>query len=175
MNRHAWDERPDPGEYHEYYGMYTSQVPEGDVLETLARELEDTLTLLRPLSEEKALYRYAPEKWSIKQLIGHLTDTERIFATRALAFARGDPAPYPSFEQDDYVARTDFDARSVSSLVGELEHLRRANLHLFRSLSPEEVMRRGIASGREFTARSIPFILAGHEIHHKRVLREKYL
>lgn len=175
MNSLAWDVRPDAGEYHEYYGMYTQQVPDGDVLDTLARELEDTLALLRSLTDERARHRYAPDKWSIKEVVGHVVDTERIFATRALACARSDPEAYPSFEQEGYVASADLDARPVASLAGEFEHLRRANLLLFRSWSAEHAMRRGVASGREFTARSIPFILAGHEIHHKRVVRERYL
>lgn len=175
MTRVAWDERPDSGEFNEYYGMYIGQVPDGDVLETLANELEDTLALLRSLSDEQALHRYAPDKWSVKEVIGHMVDAERIFATRALAFARSDPEAYPSFEQNGYVAAAHFGGRSVASLAGEFEYLRRANLLLFRSLSGEEAMRRGVASGFEFTARAIPFILAGHEIHHKHVIREKYL
>ncbi len=167
--------RPDPNECEEYYRLYIDQVPEGDVLEILEGQLATTLTVLRAIDEEQGNYRYAPGKWSIKELLGHVVDIERVFAMRALAFARKDPGSWPGLEQDDYVDAANFDQRTVADLACEFEHLRRSNIVLFRSFDADTALRRGIASGFEFTVRAVVYIIAGHEIHHRRVLQEKYL
>lgn len=167
--------RPQPGDHDPYYDRYVSLVPEGDVLALLRDQLEETRSLLVGLTDEQAAHRYAPGKWSVKEVAGHVTDTERVFAYRALRAARGDATPLPGFEQDDFVAHGGFDGRSLGSLFEELAAVRSASLALFQSFDAEALARRGTASGAGFAVRAIPFILAGHERHHLRILRERYL
>jgi hypothetical protein len=166
---------PEATEYPEYYGRYIAQVPQGKILTTLEQGLAATLALLGGLSPAQADFRYAPDKWSIKEVIGHVIDAERIFAYRALRFARNDKTPLPGFEQDDYMPYANFAERELSSLLHEFEHVRRASLDLFRHLDAEGWQRRGIASGGEFTVRAMAYITAGHEIHHRTILKAKYL
>ncbi len=167
--------RPEANEYAPYYEKYVSLVPDADLVETLERQGAETLALLRGLSEEKGAHRYEPGKWSVKQLVGHVNDGERIFAYRALAFARGDTQPLPGMEQDEWMAAVDFDARTLSSLIDEFESVRASTIHLFRHLSNEAWARRGTASGNEVTVRALAYVIAGHEAHHVRILRERYL
>ncbi|MFN0149758.1 MAG: DinB family protein [bacterium] len=167
--------KPEPGECAPYYRGYVDQVPETDVIAILEDQIALRAQLLAQLSDEKARFRYADGKWSIKEIVGHLSDAERIFAYRALRIARGDATPLSGFEQDDYVAATNFDRRPFPELLDELDTVRRASLSLFRSLTDDELMRKGTASDNPFVARVIPFIIAGHEIHHIRILRERYL
>jgi len=166
--------KPSASEYAPYYGKYVALVTEDDVLAALANQLGETLKLLRSISEEKSAFRYAPDKWSIKQMIGHMCDGERIFAYRALCFARGETAALPGFEQDDYVAKADFDARTLHDLTDEFETIRRANINLFRHLNDEAWMRRGRASDNEITVRALAFIIVGHERYHVGILRARY-
>ncbi len=168
-------ERPAESEYDAYYGAYVKLVPDGDVVDRLARQIDETRAMLEPLDDHKAEHRYAPGKWSIKDIIGHLADTERIFAVRALHFARRDPAALPGMEQDDYVTAAACERRSVVSLLAELVAVRNASVALFRGFDESVWSNRGRASGVEFTVRSFPFIIAGHELHHRRVLEERYL
>jgi hypothetical protein len=167
--------RPERSEYAEYYGRYIDRVPDGPILDTLARQLEESLRLLAGLSEALALFRYAPGKWSVKEVVGHVIDVERVFACRALHFARGERQHLPGIEQDEYVAAAGFDARPLPDLVTEFETLRRSNLVFFAGLDEQACLRRGTASGYEFTVRAFPWIVAGHERHHLSVLRERYL
>lgn len=167
--------RPGAGEYAEYYGRYIGQVADGPILETLERQLVETMDLLRAVTEEGAGRRYAPDKWSVKEVVGHVTDMERVFACRALHFARGETQPLPGVEQDAYVAAAGFDARPLAAILDELEAVRRASLALFAGFDADTWMRRGVASGYSFTVRAMPWILAGHERHHREVLRERYL
>ena len=166
--------RPDATEYAAYYEKYVSLV-EGDVLETLARQGAETASLLASIPEDAAGSRYEPGKWSVKELVGHVIDGERIFAYRALRFARGDQTPLEGFDQDPYVASGNFDARTLTSLAEELTHVRASTLALLRSLGPEAWARRGTASDNEVTVRALAYITAGHEAHHVRILRERYL
>jgi hypothetical protein len=166
---------PDSGEYAPYYEKYVALVAGGDVVEGLERQGAETLALLRSLPEERGSHRYGPGKWSLKQLVGHVLDTERIFTYRALAIARGERQPLPGMDQEEYMAGADFDARTLSSLADEFEAVRGATLHLFRHLSPEAWGRRGTASDNEVTVRALAYITAGHEAHHVRILRERYL
>lgn len=166
---------PAADEHLPYYGKYIATVPAGDVLATLEAQVGETISLLGGLDEEKAAYRYAPGKWSVKQVIGHVADTERVFSYRALCAARGETAPLPSFEQDDYVANGNFDGRTLDSLVDELTAVRRATLALFRSMDDTALARRVVASGAPVTPRALAWIIAGHERHHRRLLREHYL
>ena len=167
--------RPAENEYAPYYQRYISKVPEGDIIEILARQMEETQKLVKNLPPEKADYRYAPGKWSIKEVFGHLTDTERVFAYRALCFSRSDKTALPSFEQDDYVAHGNFERRTLQDIAEEYRLVRHSNIILFKSFDEEIEGRIGIASGFEFTVRAIPYIVAGHELHHRGILREKYL
>jgi hypothetical protein len=166
---------PDASEYASYYGRYIALVSGEDILVALAQQAEDTWSLLAGLSDTQGRYRYAPNKWSLKELLGHVIDTERIFAYRALRIARNDPTPLPGYEQDDYVRYGDFDSRQLADLTEEFVCVRRASLSLFEQLSPEAWMRRGIADEKVISVRAIAYIIAGHELHHRQVLSEKYL
>ena len=167
--------RPAPDETHDYYHRYIDLVPDGDIAATLASQLEATRAMLAVVGEAGGGFRYAPGKWSIKELVGHVIDAERVFAYRALHFARGDRSPLPSMEQDDWVGSSGADSRTLRSLVDELGAVRAATIALVHTLDETSGARRGIASGRTFTARSLPWIIAGHERHHVGVLRDRYL
>jgi len=166
---------PEANEYAPFYARYVSLVPNGDILLTLEGQLSETLKLLRGITESQADSRYAPGKWSIKEVVGHITDTERIFAYRALRFARNDQTPLPGFEQDDYVRYAAFDKYRLSDLTREFELVRQANLLLFRNLDEAAWHRRGTASEREISVRALAYIIAGHELHHVGILKERYL
>jgi uncharacterized damage-inducible protein DinB len=168
-------ERPAAGEFAPYYAGYVSQVPEGDVLETLSSQLDDTLAFLRGLPAPRASHRYAEGKWTVKEVVGHMADSERIFAYRALRIARGDTTPLPGYDQDAYVRTANFDARSLVALASEFESARRATLTLFRSLDRESLARRGVANGLPVTPRALAYIIAGHERHHVEILRTRYV
>lgn len=167
--------RPTSSEYAPYYERYVSMVPEGDIVATLAQQLESTLALLRSIDESQANKSYAPDKWSIKELVGHLIDSERIFAYRALRFARNDQTPLSGFEQDDYVDAAKFDARQLADLASEFEHVREGNISLFQSLSSEELSRHGAANEVDVSVRALAYIMAGHETHHMQILKTRYL
>jgi len=166
---------PDASEYAPYYGRYISLVNAGYILAALEEQARETQALLSKLVERKEDYRYAPEKWSVKEVLGHMIDTERVFAYRALRIARNDRTPLPGFEQDDYVRYGDFAARRLVDLIEEFMCVRRSNLYLFQQFSPEAWMRRGIADQKEISVRALAYIIAGHELHHRQVLKEKYL
>lgn len=168
-------QRPEPTEHAEYYGLYIEQIPDGDICDILNEQLQEVGALLSGIDEAKAGYRYGPDKWSIKEVVGHLLDTERAFAFRAMAFARNEQAPIPGLEQDDYVAAANFDSRTIKDLTTELEHMRKANVIFFRSIDDETSRRRGMASDCEFTVRALAYITAGHTRHHLNLLRERYL
>lgn len=168
-------ERPKTDEYLEYYGRYINLVPEGNVLELLASQLNTTLELLHPLSEEQAAHRYAPGKWSIKQVLGHMVDTERIFAYRAMSIARSEQAPLPGMEPDDYENASNSDHRTLKDLLEEFELLRRADLLMLKGFGPEASTRLGTASGATVSVRALAYIMAGHELHHRAILQSKYL
>jgi uncharacterized damage-inducible protein DinB len=167
--------QPQTNEYAPYYQKYIALVPEGDIVATLSRQLDDTLAFLRGLTEAQGNSRYAPGKWSIKELVGHIIDGERVFAHRALRFARNDQTPLPGFEQDDYVREGNFDNRRLSDLADEFEQVRRATLSLLRSFDDEAWLRRGAANDTEVSVRALVYIIAGHETHHKQILQERYL
>lgn len=167
--------RPEQTEYVSYYQQYIDKVPDGAILDTLERQVAHTLELLSGIDDKKANHRYASDKWSIKQLVGHVVDIERIFCYRALTFARNDKTPLPSFEQDDYVAGSNYDDQTLAVIADQLRVTRSATLAMFRSFDDETWLRTGVASGFEFSVQAIPYILAGHEIHHIGVLKERYL
>jgi hypothetical protein len=167
-------QRPAEDEYADYYRLYVSKVPDGDVCDTLTAQLAETRRLLAVFGEEGGNHRYAPDKWSVKQVVGHVIDVERVFAVRCLAFARGDETPWPGIDQDVYMRAVDFDRRSLAGLSEELSAVRAASLALFHGIEEEAWTRRGSASGNRFSARSMPWIMAGHERHHVGVLRDRY-
>ena len=168
--------KPEESEHAPYYGRYISLVKdEGDIVSQLSGQLEATLALLRSIPEARGGFRYAEGKWSIRELLGHVIDGERIFAYRALRFSRGDVTPLPGFEQDDYVQNASFDDYPLGELVHEFESVRRSTLFLFKHLSEEAWTRRGIASENEVSVRALAYIIAGHELHHMSILRDKYL
>jgi DinB superfamily len=166
--------KPEETEHAEYYSRYIDLVPDGDILGTLAGQIGVTLTELRLISDADSLLRYAPGKWSVREVVGHMIDTERIFGYRALRSARADRTPLPGFEQDDYVAAGGFDERPWADLVDEFYAVRRSNLAMFRGLPKEAWTRCGIANGNELSVRAAAYVIAGHERHHLGVIREKY-
>lgn len=166
--------KPAAGEYNPFFDTYISKMPECDVLAYLQTQNHDSLALLRQTPETRADFRYAPGKWSIKEVVGHLCDTERIMAYRALRIARGDATPLPGFEQDDYVKTGSFDNRTLADLVDEFQLIRQSTLALFRGLDEAAWERRGISNNAPMSVRALVYIIAGHEKHHVRILREKY-
>lgn len=167
--------RPASTEYAPYYERYVSLVLDDDIVPILNRQVESSVLLLRSIPESQAGSRYAPGKWSIKELVGHMVDCERIFGYRALTFARNDATPIPGFEQDDYVAAAEFDRYPLSELTTEFEYLRRSNVQLFKHLDADAWTRKGVANGNAVSVRALAYIMAGHEAHHMGVLRERYL
>lgn len=167
--------RPASDEYAPYYETYVALVPAGDIVETLERQSADTLALLRSVPEDRAGSSYEPGKWSVKELVGHVVDSERVFSYRALRFARGDRTPLPGYEQDDYVRAAGFDARTLSSIAEEFARVRAATVALLRTFEEDAWARRGTANDKEVSVRALAHILAGHELHHINILRERYL
>ena len=167
--------RPAQGEFLPYYEKYIVLVPAGDVVSTLDTQMGDTQALLRGLPASTSTYRYAPDKWSVNEVIGHLIDSERIFSGRALRFARNDATPLPGFEQDDYVQNSNADAYPLAELASELDAVRRATVFLFKHLDEPAWMRRGTASNGEVSVRALAYIIAGHELHHREILHTRYL
>lgn len=168
-------QRPTPDEYAPYYGKYIDLLPEGDLLDLLAQQCNETLSLMKDLSEEDAERRYAPGKWSLKEVLGHVIDTERIFAYRALCIGRGEQKALPGYDQDAYAAGAHFDARTVEDLAEEYRAVRQSTIALFRGLNEAALKRRGVANEVELSARAAACIIAGHERHHVQIIRERYL
>jgi hypothetical protein len=166
--------RPQPGEYAPYYDRYISLVQGDDILNTLDQQRRETMLLLSCRDEEDGNFRYAPDKWSAKEVLGHVCDTERVFAYRALRISRADPTPLEGFEQDDYVRNGPFANSPLSDLVEDFIAVRRATLSLLRDLDEAAWMRRGIANKNEVSVRALAYTIAGHELHHRRILEEKY-
>lgn len=166
--------RPEPGEYAPYYERYISLVQGNDILTALDSQRRQMLLLLSGRDEADGDFRYASDKWSAKEVLGHVCDTERIFAYRALRISRGDRTPMESFEQDDYVRNGPFAARPLAEIIEDYIAVRRATLTLFRNLDEQAWLRRGIASNNEVSVRALAYMIAGHELHHRRILEEKY-
>ena len=167
--------RPLPGEYAEGYAPYLAAAPEGDPLALLQSQLGEVTARFAGLSEAQGTFRYAPGKWSLKDLIQHLADTERIFAYRCLRVGRGDAAPLPGFEEDAYAVAAQADEHTMADLLADFRTARTASVSLFRSLPDAAWEQRGTTNGRAITARCIPYICLGHAAHHLDVIRERYL
>ena len=166
--------RPAPEEFAPYYGRYISLVPDSEILALLSQQANETLNLLKSRTESDGNFRYAPDKWTVKEMLGHLTDSERVFAYRALRIARGDQTPMEGFEQDDWVRDGLFDHRSLADLMEEFRSVRAATLSLFQNFSDEAWTRTGTANKNTVSVRALAYIIAGHELHHRRILQEKY-
>ncbi len=167
--------QPLAGDHAPYYGKYIEPFLESDILVALAAQIGEAQDLLQPLDETAALHRYAPNKWSVKELLGHLIDTERLFLYRATSIARSDPAELPGMDEDAWVAAADFDRIPLADLLDEFINLRRSTVRFFAALSPEALTRAGTANGNRIVVRAIPYITAGHAAHHLEVLRTRYL
>jgi len=168
-------QRPHQTEYDPYYERYISLVKSDDPVATLQKQAQETRDLLGKVSADKAEFRYAPGKWSVKEVLGHVNDTERIMSYRVLRIARGDQTPIEGFEQDDYIAGGKFGRRTMDDLLQEFMTIRNATIQLIRHLDAEAAARRGTANNKQISARAIVYVIAGHELHHRRILEEKYL
>jgi hypothetical protein len=167
-------DRPDASEFAPFYAGYVAHVPETDVLRVLEAqpgELEACARLFRPPREQ---FRYAPGKWSVREVVGHITDAERVFGFRAFCFSRGDRNPLPSFDENEYVVRSGFDAQPLAELVDEFALVRRANLARLRQLDAEAWQQIGTASGKPISVRALAYIMAGHVRHHLHLLETSY-
>jgi uncharacterized damage-inducible protein DinB len=167
-------QRPTDTEYATFYARYVGLVPESDILAVLEPQVEEIRRLLAPVSAEKEVYRYAEGKWSIRQVLGHLVDGERIFGYRAFCISRGEQAALPSFDENQYVAGARSDGVSLRELVDELALVRQANLAVLRRLDAREWAQVGTASGKPVSVRALAWVMAGHPRHHVEVLRERY-
>lgn len=168
--------RPAADEYTPYYGRYVERVPDGDVIATLERNARDTAAFLRsPELQARAEHRYAPGKWSVKEVVGHMADAERVFAYRMLRFGRADTTDLPGFDENAYVPAGEFAARTLDDLVAEFLAVRAATIPLIRGMPQAAWTRRGVASNNAISVRALAWVIAGHELHHRAVLEERYL
>jgi uncharacterized damage-inducible protein DinB len=167
--------RPTATEYDSYYDPMIELVPDQPILEVLEEQRHEIMGFLGSLDKATADYRYGPEKWSVKEVLGHVVDTERIFGARALCFARGEKQPLPPFEQDEYVTSAGFDRRSLASISREFETVRRSTESLFEGFDEGQWNRDGVANEVHLSARAVAYIVAGHAAHHMAVIRERYL
>mgnify|MGYP001608675501 FL=1 len=167
--------RPADKEYASFYAGYVALVPEGDLFVLLEEQAAGTQKLLRPLGEPKSQHRYAPDKWSIREVIGHLADSERVFTYRALRFARADATPLPGYDEKLWAQTTNAHARTMASLLDDLQVLRMATLSLFRGFAEADWERSGMANNNPVTVRALAYIVAGHERHHVKIVKERYL
>ena len=171
----SYDQKPGAADHAEYYARYVRLVPDGDIVAILATQLEDTLVPIRELTEEQARFAYAPGKWSVKEVLGHIADCERVIAYRALRIARADETPLPSFDENAYTPAGRFNERPLASLLAELTAVRRATVALFAGLPPDAWLRFGTASNNAVSVRACAWIIAGHELHHRDGRAQNYL
>ncbi|PGD17487.1 DinB family protein [Bacillus toyonensis] len=166
--------RPGTNEYNPYYSTYIKLVPDGDIIHILEQQMKETNLLLKDISDSEGHFRYAPNKWSIKEVIGHIADTERIMAYRLLSIARGETAKLPGYNDDMYVLRAAFDKQSMQDLLTNLTVVRQSTVHLLKSLDKDAWLQRGIANNSEVTVRALVNIIAGHELHHRQIIKVRY-
>jgi len=166
--------RPQPDEYSAFAARYVNLVGDEPILEILKNNQQSTYEIFTGLSSGKADYAYAEGKWTIKQMLGHMADTERVFAFRALAFSR-EAIELPGFDQDVYMEGTTFNSRSLKDLANEFKTVRESSLYLFKSLTENQSTQKGIASGNPVSVRALAYMIAGHELHHINILKERYL
>ncbi|HKK44280.1 MAG TPA: DinB family protein [Balneolaceae bacterium] len=175
MALHGWqDNHPDSDEYDSFYRDYLDLLDTDNIIQTLTMQGQIMFTLIQNLSPDEADYRYADGKWSVKEVIGHLIDTERVMAYRAMCISRGDLTSLPGFDQDEYVENAHFEERSLTSLSAEYDAQRNANISMFNGLTEEQILQKGTANGVTVSVRALAHIIAGHEKHHLMILKEKY-
>ncbi|MED1864630.1 DinB family protein [Fictibacillus nanhaiensis] len=162
-------------EYAEYYKTYVNLVPEGDIVQLLTDQMKETVGIISMLNDEQLSYRYAKGKWSIKEVIGHITDTERIMSFRLLSIARGEKTSLPGYDENAYVEEANFDDIPVRDLLEHFVAVRLATIQLIKGMSSEALVRKGTANGYPVTTRALMMIIAGHEIHHRHIIVERYL
>ncbi|MGE5099445.1 MAG: DinB family protein [Deltaproteobacteria bacterium] len=167
--------RPNADEHSAYYARYIERVPDGDIVSMLRDQIGNTAALLRSLPSDRAEFAYAPGKWTVKQVVGHMTDVERVMSYRALRFSRNDSTELPGFDENDWVANSNFAARTLADLVDEYQAVRAATIHFAKHLDADASMRRGTANGQGVSVRALLYIIAGHELHHVALVRERYL
>ena len=166
--------RPASNEHSPYYERYIAQVPDGDVLAALESQVRDTAKLLNGVDEKRSEFRYAPGKWTVREVVGHLSDCERVFAYRALTFARGDLTELPAFDENAWALGSNAGQRSIRDLVAEFASVRAATVAMFRGFSDADMTRSGVANKNPVSVRALAWIIAGHERHHVKILRERY-
>lgn len=167
--------KPGLDEYAPYYEKYVSSVTEGDLLQILDEQMKETINLVKDLNEDQAHFRYAPEKWTVKEVIGHITDTERIMSYRLLCIGRGEMAELPGYDDNQYVKNGKFNRFSIGELSAQLSQVRQSTISLLKSLDDEALLGRGNANGTGVTARAIAYIIAGHELHHRTLIKDRYM
>jgi uncharacterized damage-inducible protein DinB len=167
--------RPSVDEYAPYYDKYVKRVPDGDIVAILRNQITDTARLLRNAPADRADHAYARGKWTLKEVVGHMIDVERVMSYRALRFSRNDATDLPGFDENDFVANSNFRSRTLPDLVDELEALRVATVHLAKHIDADALLRRGTANNTSATVRGLLYIIAGHELHHLALIRERYL
>ena len=168
-------DRPDPSEYAAFYAGYIARVPDGDLVGALEANLEEFVRTIGAVAEVRGGFAYAPGKWTLKEVIGHVIDGERVFSYRAMRIARGDDTPLPGFDEQAWVPQSGANDRTIADLLAELRAVRAATIALLRHLPADSVTRRGTASGNGVTVRALAWIIAGHPMHHLSILRERYL
>jgi hypothetical protein len=168
------NQRPEKNEYNPFYETYVSCVPETEIVPALESQIEQTRALLAGISEEKSLFRYGADKWSIRKVIGHMIDGERVFAFRAFTFSRADKAQLSGFDENQYVSQANFDQISLTDLSAEFVALRTANVLMFKHLNTNAWTTDGIASDNRITVRALAYIMVGHVRHHTKILQERY-
>jgi hypothetical protein len=167
--------RPEKDEFAPYYLPYVNSVPEGDILSILKQQLEDTIHLVKNVSDEQGQFCYAPGKWSLKEVVGHMTDTEQIMAYRLLCIARGETVSLPGFDENRYVAHASFNKQPIEQLLANLSVVRQSTILLLNSLDAESYIRKGLANKVEVTVRALAYIIAGHALHHCQIINERYI
>jgi len=169
-------QRPKPGEYAPFYSNYINMVTDSvNIIDILKQLQQTTHQFFIQLPASKADYAYAPAKWTVKQLLGHMIDAERVFAYRILCFSRNDQAALPGFDENSYVEQAGFDWRALSDLADEFRFVRQSNLYLLKSLTDEQSLLTGVANGQKVSVRALAYIMAGHELHHLKIINERYL
>ncbi|MGB0347327.1 MAG: DinB family protein [Balneolaceae bacterium] len=172
----VWEnEYPADSEYVHYYSRYVGHVEKANIINTLNAQMHELYTLINSVPGDKAFFAYAPDKWTLKEVIGHMIETERLFCYRAFAISRGEKQPLPGMDQDEYMANNYYNKRTLANLSNEYLAVRVSTIHLLSSMTKEMISKRGIASGFDVTVRALAFIIAGHERHHINMIKEKYL
>jgi len=167
--------RPNRDEYASYYHTYVETVPDGDIIKTLHKQIAEMGKLFKNVSKKQSLFRYAPEKWSVREVLGHIIDAERIFSYRTLCFARNDMKEFHGFDENEYISKSNYNEIKLSELIDEFSELRNSNVIMFRNFSDEMWLRTGRANNNSFTVRAMAYIMVGHVNHHIGVLKDRYL